>query len=79
MQAAELLLVIGAAMLMLLIHRAGVPHTLRTIGSVFWAAASAWERMRENFRECMADARKYAPRQPVLSSGRSGRADLLCR
>lgn len=58
MQILQIASIIAIGLLVLVIHRAGVPRSLRAIGSAFWAAAAAWERAHENFRECMADAEK---------------------
>ena len=54
---------IGAACgLLLIIHRAGVAHSLRAIGAVFYSAADGVEYGKKCFGEAMEMARQNGER-----------------
>lgn len=61
MAALQIISVIALGISALLIHRTGVARSLRAVGSIFWAAASAFEKgaaeFRASFAACMERAR----------------------
>lgn len=59
---AQLAAIVTVGFLLLLIHRSGIPRTLRTIGAFFWSAADAVEHWRERFSLAMVNARELEKR-----------------
>lgn len=66
MMVLQLSLIGAFSLLLLLVHRAGVPRTLRAVGAFFWSLAAGYEKaaaeMKSNFSESMKVAREMERR-----------------